>query len=154
MSFLTNKHVVIAMIAAPVLAIIAYLGVDQMVTPDPVTARPGDSFPLVARSNCRYEGGKCTLANGNFRVDIETQDGANKPSLILDMQSEHPIQGIRFALMDAAGKELQGGSSSSTQITLERVYLQPETTLQLALKSSDVIFFVETQIDFLLHNNN
>jgi hypothetical protein len=69
-SILTNKHFVVALIVAPILAIISYFAVDKLVAPEPIAAQAGENFPLVARSNCRWESGKCTLANGDFKVHI------------------------------------------------------------------------------------
>lgn len=54
---LTNKHVVIAMLVAPVLAVIAYFAVDASVSEPPKAAQPGQSYPLAVRSNCRYTSG-------------------------------------------------------------------------------------------------
>ncbi len=42
---LTNKHVVIAMLVAPVLAVIAYFAVDASVSEAPKAAQPGKKLP-------------------------------------------------------------------------------------------------------------
>ena len=48
-----DKHVVMAMIVAPILAIFAWVGVDYIVAEKAQPAEPGSMYPLVARSNCR-----------------------------------------------------------------------------------------------------
>ena len=71
-----NKHVVVAMLVAPMLAIMAWFAVDHFVAEEPHAARPGSAYPLVARSNCRYASGRCDLYNNDFRLTLEA-DGAN-----------------------------------------------------------------------------
>ena len=48
-----NKHVVVAMLVAPILAILAWFAVDSMVAERAHSAKPGASYKLVAKSNCR-----------------------------------------------------------------------------------------------------
>ena len=79
MSILTNRHFVIALIVAPILAIIAWFAVDKLVAPPPVAAQPGQSFKLIAKPNCRYDSGQCELVNGDVRVKLEpTPEGQLK----------------------------------------------------------------------------
>lgn len=152
MSFFTNKHVVVAMIAAPILAVIAYLAVDRIVTPDPVPAQEGDVFPLAARSNCRYESGKCTLWNGDFKVELTVVSPREGPTLTLDLTSEFPIQGMRYALIDQAGSEVQAESLSTAQFVISQENLARASSLQLAVRSAGVTYYTETQIKFLAIN--
>lgn len=102
MSFLTNKHFVVAMIVAPILAVIAYFGVDRAVSEPPQKAVAGQDYPLVAASNCRYSSGRCTLKNGDFKVFISTEFHSDK-ILSLKLEALHPLQRARLALVpDAA----------------------------------------------------
>lgn len=59
------------MLVAPVLAILAWFAVDSMVSERPHVAKPGAAYPLVARSNCRYQSGRCDLDNSDFRLSLE-----------------------------------------------------------------------------------
>ncbi len=70
-----NKHVVVAMLVAPVLAILAWFAVDSLVSERPHVAKPGAAYPLVARSNCRYQSGRCDLDNSDFRLSLERDAG-------------------------------------------------------------------------------
>ena len=65
-----NKHVVIAMLVAPVLAIMAWFAVDYFVGERPHAATPGSAYTLVAKSNCRYASGQCDLENADFKLRI------------------------------------------------------------------------------------
>ncbi len=64
----TNKHVLIAMIVAPVLAVLAWFGAGQLAGESPQPAVAGKSYPLVEQSNCRYASGRCDLENEDVRL--------------------------------------------------------------------------------------
>lgn len=68
-----NKHIIVALLVAPVLALIAYFGVDAAVSEKPHEARDGATYPLRVMSNCRYESGECELTNGDVKLRL-TQD--------------------------------------------------------------------------------
>ena len=70
MSVFTNKHVVVALLVAPVLAIGAWYAVGLIGAETPQRAVPGQSYPLVAKSNCRYASGQCSLENGDIEFHI------------------------------------------------------------------------------------
>jgi len=147
MTLLTNKHFIAALLIAPILGVITYFAVDNVVSPDPVEAQAGDSYPLVARSNCRYESGQCTLINGDFRIDIRQQ---NQPGeVLLLIESELPIQGARFALVDADGNMLQSGVTEDGSWQLDPLKLNGISQLQIAIRSQDVLYYVETQTSFI-----
>lgn len=63
-----NKHIVIALLVAPMLALIAWFAVDYFVAERPQAASPGSSYPLVAKPNCRRPGGECGLSNADLTV--------------------------------------------------------------------------------------
>lgn len=65
-----NKHVVVALLVAPVLALIAYFAVDAAVSEAPHAAKEGESYPLRVMSSCRYASGECELRNGDVRVRL------------------------------------------------------------------------------------
>jgi len=61
MSVLKNKHLVIAMLVAPVLAVLSYFALDVLVGERPKPAEEGQSYPLVEKPDCRYASGHCGL---------------------------------------------------------------------------------------------
>ena len=89
----TNKHVVIAMIVAPVLAILAWFAVGQIAGEQAQPAQRGQSYPLVAKSNCRYASGRCDLENEDFKLALRFEPGDE-----LLVQSAHPLQGIMISV--------------------------------------------------------
>ncbi|MEJ2602095.1 MAG: hypothetical protein P8172_02170 [Gammaproteobacteria bacterium] len=98
-----NRHVVVAMLVAPVLAILAWFAVDWFVAERPHAAKPGQDYPLVARSNCRYESGRCDLANEDFRLSIlpDTSAGTGGTSLVIT--SRFPLTAAAIGLAAQAG---------------------------------------------------
>ena len=64
----TNKHVIVALIVAPVLSVLAWYAVGSFTGEQPTPAEPGQSYPLVEKSNCRYPSGECELENEDFSV--------------------------------------------------------------------------------------
>jgi hypothetical protein len=96
-----NKHVTIAMIIAPILAVIAYFATDRLVGEKPQAAQAGKSYSLVALPNCRYASGHCTLKNAGFVIEL-TVDQVGVNVLTLHAQSKHPLQGVKVALVTPA----------------------------------------------------
>jgi hypothetical protein len=88
----TNKHVIIAMIVAPVLAILAWVAAGQFAGERPQTPVAGMSYPLVEKSNCRYASGACDLENEDFRLTI-TQTGADSITELV-VRSAYPLDGV------------------------------------------------------------
>jgi hypothetical protein len=88
----TNKHLVIAIIVAPVLAVLAWLGAGQFAGETPAPAVPGEVYPLVEKSNCRYSSGSCDLENENFSLTLSPGDSAVGAELVL--RSSHPLDGV------------------------------------------------------------
>ena len=88
----TNKHVIIAMIVGPILAILAWYAVGNLIGEKPQPAEAGNAYPLVEKSNCRYESGACDLVNEDFKLTLVYQDGLSGPQLVL--RSSHPLEGV------------------------------------------------------------
>ena len=107
----TNKHVVVAMLVAPILAIIGWFAVDYAVSEKPHAAQSGVDYPLAAKSNCRYESGACDLANGEFRLRIVAPDG-NVEQLRLEFTSKIPLSAAHVGIAAAPG-----GHSSPIALT-------------------------------------
>lgn len=134
-SVLTNKHVIVAMIVAPILAIIAYFGVDHYVSEKPHQAVKGASYPLVGKSNCRYESGKCTLKNGDIEIHITTETvGATATNVLLE--SNIALQGAKIAFSS------EGKNNPPTNMTKSN----PEDTKWLASISSDQLDNTQLQL--------
>lgn len=88
----TNKHVIIAMIVAPILAVLAWLGTGQFAGETPQPAVAGNSYPLVEKSNCRYASGACDLENEDFRLTLVQAGVASGSELVV--RSALPLDGV------------------------------------------------------------
>ena len=163
-----NKHVVIAMIVAPLLAIISYFAVDRMVSETPHAAKPGASYQLAEKPNCRYNSGVCGLKNGDFEVRLTTElrDGN---SMLLTLSSLHPLAGAKVALvtLDEQGsvdtamgmnnrpQAMQalddGGTAWSVNLPRPE---SPQDRLHLVLSSGEVLYFGETHLDFITYKTS
>ena len=96
---LTNRHVVIALIVAPILAVLAWQGVGQLNGEKPRAAQPGNAYPLVEHSNCRWHSGQCTVSN----QDIELQLSLHHTTLAI--RSSRPLARILVAIASATTQQ-------------------------------------------------
>ena len=94
----TNKHVIVAMIVAPILSILAWVAVGSFTGEQAAPAQSGQSYPLVAKSNCRYPSGACDLENEDLRLRLSaaTEGGSE-----LILSSSHPLDGVVLGVGEA-----------------------------------------------------
>jgi hypothetical protein len=153
---LTNKHFIVAMIVTPILAIIAYFATDYMVSERPHTAVEGNNYPLVAKSNCRYESGKCSFKNGDIEIDLESttiEDG----QVALQLTSKVPLQGAKLALANANSESSPTAmlSTDDQQTTWQiRVRNQDlaDSRLMLVISIKDTLYYGETETTFTAYD--
>ncbi len=150
MSFFQNKHVVTAMIVAPVLAVLAYVATDNLVKETPHTAVVGETYRLIAKSNCRFSSGRCDLENASFRITLQLNDDSRQ----LELSSSHVLQKVQIGFVDDAGTEVQPVSLKANTGTLNSWSLDlpsnvnSQATARLAIHAGDAIYFAETGMQF------
>lgn len=150
-----NKHVIAAMLVAPVLALIAYFAVDYFVSERPHAAKPGVDYPLVARSNCRYASGSCDLVNGEFKLTIRATP-ERRGSLALTLQSHFPLVGASIGLASAPGAESRPTALSADDAERRAwsgVVAEPsseQATLQIVAVAGESRYFAEVPTVFLI----
>jgi hypothetical protein len=88
----TDKHIIVALLITPVLAILAWFAMDQVVGEKARPALAGSSYPLAEQSNCRYSSGRCELVNGDFKLVFEMLAGE------LLLASSHPLDGVLLSV--------------------------------------------------------
>ena len=147
---LKNKHVVLAMLIAPLLAVFAWYATGWLLgdtSTTPVLAQPGDSYPLLERSGCRYGGGKCVLANED--VELAIAFDADGSALI---SSTVPLESVLLALRSDAADEPVAGIPVDAGAALWRVELneKPQVTdaLRLAVVAGGSAYFGEASLTF------
>ena len=94
-----NWHVIIAMIVAPILAVLAWFAVDYFVAERPHAAKEGAAYTLIAKSNCRYDSGQCDLENSDFKLSIRPTS-VTPANIQLEMTSAFPLQGAMLGLVN------------------------------------------------------
>jgi hypothetical protein len=88
-----NKHVIVSLIVAPILAILSYFAIDAIVAETPHAAEAGERVELVEKPNCRYSSGSCDLKNGEFEMHIQAQ-WADDVQVLLTLESKFPLDGV------------------------------------------------------------
>jgi hypothetical protein len=112
---LRNRHVIIALLVTPVLAVLAWIGVGQLAGEEPAPAAPGRAYPLVEQPNCRYASGACDLRNADLELRIilegDARDGGGEPRVTVT--SSHPLQRVQLALAGGGEGALPGDLSAT-----------------------------------------
>lgn len=90
-----NKHVVVALIVAPILAILSWYATGFIVDEKEHVMKDGSIYTLVVRPNCRWASGKCTLSNSDLQIDITGKYTSH--TLELDIKSPVPLSEIKIA---------------------------------------------------------
>lgn len=152
----TNKHVIIAMIVAPILSILAWFAVGQFTGEQPQLAKPGQSYPLVEKSNCRYDSGSCDLQNEDFKLVLILQNGVTGPEFLLS--ASHALEGVVLSV--AAGDadvqpepmRASDGQGLEWRMVIDRVP-GPTERIRLVARASGVSYFADASTSFLQPKN-
>ncbi len=149
----TNKHVIVAMLVAPVLAIMAWFGIDYFLSERPHAAVEGGTYLLIARSNCRYDSGECDLVNGDFKVTLEPVGDVSGP-VTLGLTSKFPLQAATLGLVagdvEHAPAAMRRDGETATRWLAELPPVQPaESIIRLAVVASETTYYAEVPLTFL-----
>lgn len=101
-----NKHVILAMIVAPILAVLAYFGIGVIFGEKPQPAEPGQVYELIEKPNCRYASGECGLKNVDFELTL-TGEQLSGDRYLLNVVSANPLDGIKLALAENNAEDEQ-----------------------------------------------
>ncbi len=156
MSILTNKHVVVALIVTPILAVLGYFAVDAMVSEVPHAAVAGGRYELVEKPNCRYNSGVCGLKNGDFELKLSTEwREAGGAQLVL--RSIFPLQGARVALVAEGAAEkpvqdMQRVDQQGLNWALELPSLDPDMDrLRVVVAANNTVYYGDVGMKFSLY---
>lgn len=149
-----NKHVVAAMLVAPILAILAWFAVDALVAERPRSAEPGAAYPLVAKSNCRYGSGRCDLENADFEIALLPQR-IGQTDMSIRLESRFPLQQATLGLVIAgvAAPPLRmTADGADGKAWLADISLPPadDSMLRVGVIADDATFFAEVPVVFLV----
>ncbi len=148
-----NKHVIIALLVAPMLAIMAWFAVDYFVAERPQAASAGESYPLVAKPNCRRLSEGCELSNADLTLTVVVtrfdSTGAD-----VELTSAFPLGLAQAGLVNA-------GSDEGPPATLEATgpegltwqgevtgSIDADTSLRVLVRANDATFYAEVPVTF------
>src|SRR5210317_872454 len=148
----TNKHVIIAMIVAPILAILAWYAVGNLIGEKPAPAQAGQSYPLAEKSNCRYESGRCDLEKEDFQLTLLFQEDISGAQLVL--RSSHALDGVLLGVGNPDSDVQPGAMRSSNGQGLEwRMVLAarpaPDQRIHLVARAGGSTYFADAATLFL-----
>ena len=154
MSIFNNKHILAAMIISPILALITYFAIDYVVKEKPQAAQQGQSYPLIAKSNCRYSSGQCNLVNSDFKASLKVEKIDGQTALSLDVN--YPLDGVMIGLAKQ-GQDIEKVTpvAMTNQTESRQNWVLPlnfdvdeNTTLAIAISANGAQYFGETQMGF------
>jgi len=155
MAVWSNKHVTMAMLMAPVLALIAYFGIGAMLGEDPQPAEAGQSYLLVEKPNCRYASGACGLKNAEFELTLTYEEPAND-RLLLKLASVHVLDGVMLAVANDNDEEQSpvamrpaGTDGLSWTLEIDRPDAESQR-LYLVAAAAGVYYFGDVATKFIL----
>lgn len=151
MSLFKNKHIVTAMIVTPVLAMLGYYVTDQFVKEQPRAAVEGQSYALIAQSNCRYTSGECDLNNAEFKSTLTIESDGKLQTLLL--KSSHPLAGATVGFVQVDKTVSPAKMTSVNQDNLSWSLPMPvtaneNTLLRIALMAGGAHYYAETSLGF------
>lgn len=154
----TNKHVVVAMIVAPILAIFAWIAIDKLIGETPHVAQKGHSYELIPRPNCRYTSGECELVNSDFISSMKVEEKGGQRHLKLT--SNVSLDGVQIGFsndpaMDAKSPDIIPNAMESVDsdnlvwsIGLPSLASE-KTQIYLAMSADGVNYFSQTGMAFM-----
>ena len=153
MAMWKNKHVVVALIVAPILSILAWFAVGHLVGEKPQAAKEGDIYTLVARSNCRYASGSCDLHNSDFKLTLEP-DMLAASSVALTMTASHSLQSAALGLVDSGSADAPApmtatGENGKTWQGLIPRPSSPDAVIRVAVTAQGATWYAEVPTVFL-----
>ncbi len=149
---LTDKHVVVALLVAPVLAVLAWFAVGSLIGETPHAVQAGASYPLVERSNCRYASGRCDLENEDLELSLVMRTETGSPTLL--MRSSHPLDAALLAVveegMDGQPDPMQASGSSPLEWSLPLVTIPAQQQrLRLVVNARGATWYAEVSTRWL-----
>jgi hypothetical protein len=154
MEFFKSKHVIVAMLIAPILALISYFSVDAAVSEKPHAAVAGEHYELLEKSNCRYSSGACDLKNGDMHIAI-TPEWVTNQKLRLTINSSQPLENVVGARVNVLGEEVaasklqsldDSGLNWTTEMTTPDADLE---RLHLAVSINDTWYYGDAALKFI-----
>ena len=149
-----NKHVVIAMLVAPALAILAWFAVDYFVAERPHAAQPGAVYRLVAKSNCRYDSGQCDLENADFEL-ILRPIRVRADAAMIELTSRFALQSATIAIVKDGSEQAPVQMTPADKDKFNwigeiRTSAEAESSIRLAVVAQGATWFAEVPVTWIV----
>lgn len=147
----TNKHVVVALLVAPVLSVLAWFAVGNLIGEKAEPALPGNSYPLAGKSNCRYASGLCELENADITISLRLDESVGTA---LELTASHPLDAALMSVADPAAdpgpRAMQpgGGDGKRWRLLLNGRPAKAER-IRLVVSLAGSAYFAEASTAFL-----
>ncbi|MCO7225582.1 hypothetical protein [Pleionea sp. CnH1-48] len=157
---LKNKHITVALLVAPCLALISYFAVDYLVSQPAQRAEKGQSYVLVEKPNCRYLSGLCELKNGDVSLTLSATK-TPQSKLFLRVESKVALDGIVLALVEpivnevskvkdiTAPETMASTNASNKSWSIEVPYPKPGQRLRVAASAAGTHYYGEASTVFI-----
>lgn len=155
MNILKNRHVLVASLVAPVLAILAYFAMDYLFSDPPQAAVEGQSYPLVEKPNCRYDSGFCGLKNNDFELELSYSRLAGE-RLLLNLKSAFPLDGVMAVVVrsetdEAPPQAMKAEDGAGLEWSMElSVSASGTDRIRLAASAAGSLYFGDVSTRFTL----
>ena len=154
MSLFRNRHILVAALVAPVLALIAYFAIDFFFGETPHVAVEGQSYPLVEKPGCRWDSGYCGLKNNDFELDLVVRKVDGDTLLLLE--SAFALEGVMLSV----GRDEAGGAPPSPMQSADEeghrwshplIVTQPgEDRIRLVAAADGSLYYGDVSTAFML----
>lgn len=154
MSVFRNRHVLVAALVAPLLALLAYFGSAYLFGERPQKAVEGQSYPLAEMPNCRWESGACGLVNADFEIELKHQQRAGD-RVVFRLESVLPLDGVLLGVAhDGAGSttpEPMRAEGGDGRVWLAEVVVpQPGADrVRVAASAAGVLYYGDASTAFM-----
>ena len=159
MSIFKNKHLMVATLMAPILALVGYFGINAILSEKPQAAEAGQSYQLVEKPNCRRSGGKCGLKNADFELNL-TAEWLTEGQLLISLKSAHTLDGILVELVENnAGQNepvnMRPASTDGLSWSLNMADPDPDRhRLHMVASSGESLYYGDIAMTFIRLDSN
>lgn len=148
-----NRHVVIAMLVAPMLSIMAWYAVDHFLAEKPHEAKPGAAYLLIAQSNCRYDSGQCDLENGDFQLTLRPGE-ISEASAAIELDARFSLQSATIALVENEQESppVKMAAKDAIATRWTGILARPadaEATVRVAVTADESTYYAEVPVIFM-----
>ncbi len=153
MTMFKNMHLVVAMLVAPVLAVMAWFAVDYFAGERPHAATEGAGYTLIAKPNCRYDSGQCDLENSEFGLSLRPL-AVTDAAVELEMTSAFPLQSAALGLVDNGAELLPSPMHSTADDGLHWTAkinrpTRADAALRIAVTAQGATWYAEVPVVFM-----